>query len=282
MEEYPITLMYKPGKTNRADALSRQPDFAPDPYNDEPVIALPEELFVRPNAPVISIGTYAHAATKHPIQACGITFNDNPQICVYELEDEIKSLPVEGKVIAAQTHNRRSLELWAEAHGIEQRAGGLWWKDQALVVVGNNNLWRGVIALFHNSLTAGHPGITKTIHAVAQYYWWSGMKDFITQYIKGCATCQMHKVNTHPMKPPLYPINADPDALPFQVTALNFVTKLPVSEGYDSILTITDHDCSKASIPILCKESITAEGTAELYARYVVPHYGIPTKVISD
>jgi hypothetical protein len=46
MEEYPIALMYKPGKTNRADALSRQPDFAPDPYNNKPIIALPEELFV--------------------------------------------------------------------------------------------------------------------------------------------------------------------------------------------------------------------------------------------
>jgi hypothetical protein len=46
IEEYPIALMYKPGKTNRADALSRRPDFAPDPYNDEPAVALPEELFV--------------------------------------------------------------------------------------------------------------------------------------------------------------------------------------------------------------------------------------------
>jgi hypothetical protein len=120
MEEYPITLMYKPGKTNRPDALSRRPDFAQDPYNDEPVITLPEELFMRPHAPVISIGTYAHAATKHPIQARRITFDDHPQICIYELEDEIESSPVEGEVIAAQQHNPRSLEIWAEAHGIEK------------------------------------------------------------------------------------------------------------------------------------------------------------------
>jgi hypothetical protein len=63
---------------------------------------------------------YAHAATKHPIRACGITFDDNPQICVYKLEDEIESSPAESEVIAAQQHNPRSLELWAEAHGIEQ------------------------------------------------------------------------------------------------------------------------------------------------------------------
>jgi hypothetical protein len=129
---------------------------------------------------------------------------------------------------------------------------------------------------------ARHPGITKTIHAIAQYYWWPGMKDFITQYIKGCATCQMHKVNTHPTRPPLYPIMADPNALPFQVIALDFVTKLPVSDGFVSILTITGHDCSKASILILCNESITTEGTAELYAKYVVLHYRIPTRVISN
>jgi transposase InsO family protein len=108
------------------------------------------------------------------------------------------------------------------------------------------------------------------------------MKDFITQYIKGCATCQMHKVNTHPTRPPLYLITADPDALPFQVIALNFITKLPISDGFDRILTITDHDCSKASILIPCNENITAEGTAELYAKYMVSHYSIPAKVISD
>jgi hypothetical protein len=69
---------------------------------------------------VISVGTYAHAAAKHPIQARGITFNDNPQICIYKLEDEIESLLVEGEVIATQKHNPRSLEIWAEAHGIER------------------------------------------------------------------------------------------------------------------------------------------------------------------
>jgi Integrase zinc binding domain len=151
-----------------------------------------------------------------------------------------------------------------------------------LVIVGNDNLRRGVTALFHDTITAGHPGITKTLVAVAQYYWWPGMKDFITQYIKGCTMCQMNKVNTHPTKPPLYPITANPEALLFQVIALDFITKLLVSEGFDSILTVTDHDRSKAAILIPCNESITAEGTAELYARHIIPHYGIPTRIISD
>jgi hypothetical protein len=55
------------------------------------------------------------------------------------------------------------------------------------------------------------------------------------------------------------------DALPFQTIALDFIVKLPISNGYDSILTITDHDCSKAAIFIPCNETINAEGVAELY-----------------
>jgi RNase H-like domain found in reverse transcriptase/Reverse transcriptase (RNA-dependent DNA polymerase) len=35
-EEYPITLMYKPGVTNRANSLSRRPDFAPDMSRPSP------------------------------------------------------------------------------------------------------------------------------------------------------------------------------------------------------------------------------------------------------
>ena len=48
------------------------------------------------------------------------------------------------------------------------------------------------------------------------------------------------------------------------------------------ILTITNTDCSKASIFIPCKEAIDSEGVAELYLTHVLPHYGIPKKIISD
>jgi len=58
--------------------------------------------------------------------------------------------------------------------------------------------------------------------------------------------------------------------------------KLPQSGGYDTILTITDTDCSKVSIFIPCQEAIDSEGVALLYANHIIPHYGIPCKIISD
>src|SRR6266850_1064428 len=123
-----------------------------------------------------------------------------------------------------------------------------------------NTLKRGVTSKFHNALSARHPGIAKTTTEICKYYWWPGIRDFITEYIKGCTTCQMNKVNTNLSKPPVYPITPAPDALPFQTIALDFITKLPESLGNDTILTITDHDCSKASIFIPCKEAIDSEG----------------------
>jgi transposase InsO family protein len=62
---------------------------------------------------------------------------------------------------------------------------------------------------------------------------------------------------------------------------MDFIVKLPVSKTYDSILTITD-TFSKASIFIPCHETIDVVGVAQLYTNYVLPHYGLPLRIISD
>ena len=108
------------------------------------------------------------------------------------------------------------------------------------------------------------------------------MKEWIQQYVKGCGVCQQSKTNTRPQKPPLYPITPKEGAAPFSTIAMDWITKLPPSSGYDSILTITDHDCSKAALFFPCKESMGTEGLAKLYFTKVFPHYGIPNKIISD
>ncbi len=68
----------------------------------------------------------------------------------------------------------------------------------------------------------------------------------------------------------------------FETVALDFITKLPPSQGYDSILTITDHDCTKAALFIPCKEAMTAEEMAGLIVQHVFPQFGLPLQFISD
>jgi Integrase zinc binding domain/Chromo (CHRromatin Organisation MOdifier) domain len=268
-------MIVTPGITNRADGLSRRPNFAPDTHNDEPVIALPADLFTLTNTPILHLKTLSKSALSPPVHCRALTLT-KPKY------DNTSMDPIETDVLKAQLHDTATLHRWKNAHGISYRPGGLWWKNDALVIVGNNDLKWGVLHHFHDHIAARHPGITKTLATTGLHYWWPGMKDFITQYIKGCATCQMTKINTHLTKPALFPITTDPTALPFQVIALDFVTDLPISQGYDSILTVTDHNCSKASFLIPCNKTITAEETAELYARTIIPHNGLLTRIISD
>jgi hypothetical protein len=136
--------------------------------------------------------------------------------------------------------------------------------------------------MHHDTPVHRHPGISKTIQIMEQNYWWPQICKDIKDYIQGCADCQCHKVNNRPTKALLRPIYPKPEAMPFETIALDFITKLPVSQGYDSILTVTDHDCTKASIFIPCNEEINAEGTAALYIKHVFTHFGLPRKVISD
>ena len=94
--------------------------------------------------------------------------------------------------------------------------------------------------------------------------------------------CQRHKVNTQPTKALLASIFPKPKANPFEVIALDFITKLPKSQNYDSILTITDHNCSKASLFIPCTKEITAEEVAKLIVQRVFRYYRLLQKIISD
>jgi len=190
---------------------------------------------------------------------------------------------LDSKIKLAQYQDQKKLKQWTAAFKQVTLADGThYYHGNALVVVADNTLRRGVTSLFHDQLTAGHPGISKTLQLILLYYWWPNMKAFITEYIRGCATCQMNKVNTHPSHPPLSPITPVENACSFETIAMDFITKLLPSGGYNTILTITDTDCTKASMFLPCKETIDSEGVAQLYLTHVLPHYGLPKKIISD
>jgi len=57
----------------------------------------------------------------------------------------------------------------------------------------DNILRKGVTHLIHASDTARHPGTAKTLALLNRNYWWPRMKNFTTQYIRGCALCQSCK-----------------------------------------------------------------------------------------
>ena len=164
--------------------------------------------------------------------------------------------------------NEDVISSWINPHQLK-KIDGIWQKDGRRVVTTKSPYTKQLIHDHHDLPTHGHPGISRTTDLVQRQYWWPQLRQDVIQYVRGCAECQHHKVNTRPTKAPLTPIFPELKANPFEVITLDFITKLPKSQKYDLILTITDHDCFKASLFIPCTEEITAEGLAKLFVQRV-------------
>ena len=122
------------------------------------------------------------------------------------------------------------LQPWIDPHKLK-RIEGMWYKDGRQVVTNSLEHKHTLIQSHHDPLVYGHPGINRTIRLMERYYRWPQLQKDVADYVRGCAECQQHKVNTRPTKAPLSPIYLKPEALPFETIALDFITKLPMSQG---------------------------------------------------
>jgi len=95
-------------------------------------------------------------------------------------------------ICLSQRDHPMVLQQWKSKHGLTETNDG-WYKDHQLIIMEDSVLRRGVTHLIHSSNTAGHPGVAKTLVLMNQNYWWPKMKHFITEYIRGCTTCQSCK-----------------------------------------------------------------------------------------
>ena len=68
-----------------------------------------------------------------------------------------------------------------------------WYLTNRLVVVGNNDLRKGIITLYHNFPTARHAGGHKTLLMINKDYGWPSMRKNVAEFVKGCAICQSTK-----------------------------------------------------------------------------------------
>ena len=146
---------------------------------------------------------------------------------------------LQAKVKAAQQKQKGEMESWCNTQGVQKLPEG-YAKEWRLAVPSGLVLQRELMAQFHNSPTAGHPGRDNTLALVSQHYWWPGMNMWIEQYIVGCAQCQQSKIHTTKKKTPLYCIPGDSSMRPFNTIALDLITQLPKANEYDVILTIVD------------------------------------------
>src|SRR5205809_1368359 len=103
------------------------------------------------------------------------------------------------------------------------------------------------------------------------------MTQEVHAYVDACRTCNETKViNTHTP-----PKNIELPEQPWQHINYDFIVKLPLSLGFDSILVVVDRFTRQAHF-IPCNESINAEELADVFIREVFKHHRPPEMAISD
>ena len=142
-------------------------------------------------------------------------------------------------------------------------------------------LRHSVVARHHDHPTAGHPGVLKTRQLIASEFWWPGLASYVCSYVRGCASCQQNKANTHLSRPPLLPILSS-CSCPFQQISCDLITDLPLSDGFDTLLVVVDHGLTKGVILCPTKKTIDAAGVASLFFSKVFKRFGLYDKIISD
>ena len=101
----------------------------------------------------------------------------------------------------------------------------------------------------------------------------------VKQYMEGYDQCQRIKNRVEIPVGKLRP-NEVLEGL-WQYISVDFITKLPMSKGHNSILVVCDR-FSKMSHFVATTEKITAEGLARLFRDNVWKLHELPESVISD
>ena len=235
----------------QSDALSRRPDYIPEEDTDnEDVTMLPKGLFIN----LIDTELQERIANSDKMD------KDTSEALVSLLgKEKIEDWTME-------KFNNRNI---------------LFFKGRNYIPI-NETLRKDITEQFHDHETAGHPGELETYNAIRQHHWWPGLQTFIKNYVKGCGTCQQFKINRQPSKPSFIPTERSPTTRPFAYCSMDFITDLPPSENYDSILVVVYQGLSKGVILIPCNKTITAEETAGPFLNNLYKRLGLPNKIISD
>ncbi|MBW0480923.1 hypothetical protein O181_020638 [Austropuccinia psidii MF-1] len=163
-------------------------------------------------------------------------------------------------------------------YSLEPQAKLLLFKDR-VVIPSNEELQFNILQRNHESPLAGHPGQEKTLKLIKSDFYWAGMNQFIKDYVSSCQQCLRNK-NIHQKKFGLLKPLQIPSG-PWNSLSMDFITQLPLSNNFDSILVAVD-SFSKMAIFSPAYGIITALELAQIFISHVFSKHGLPVSIISD
>ena len=161
---------------------------------------------------------------------------------------------------------------WGENDGLLTFGGRIYVPDA-------NDLRRRIMAQYHDSQVAGHPGRMKTLELISRDYWWPQMARHVGQYTSTCETCLRNKVIRRRPFGELVPLETPQGR--WEKVSVDFITELPDAHGFDAIMVTVDLVSKRAHF-MPTTTSVDAEGSARLYYQNVWKLHGLPLAWIHD
>ena len=130
-----------------------------------------------------------------------------------------------------------------------------------------------VIKQCHEPPHVGHMGITKTLALVRTKFWWPSWRNDVTQYIKECTSCQVHKPLTGKPHGPLLPLEIPKE--PWESVSIDFVVELPTTaSGYDTLMVFVDQLTKMVHLVNTTRDD-TALSCTDAYMHNVLRWHGL-------
>lgn len=147
------------------------------------------------------------------------------------------------------------------------------------VVGRHGNLRKQIFEELHSNGIGGHSGIKATVKRIGDYFSWTTIKQDIGRWVRECAVCQETK-GENMKKPGLLQPLAIPQ-VPWREIAMDFITGLPKSQGFEVIWVVVDRFSRYAHFVAL-QHPISAKGLAQTFFDNIYKLHGLPESIVSD
>jgi hypothetical protein len=95
-----------------------------------------------------------------------------------------------------------------------------------------------VIIELHDSSSARHIGVARTLAKALGRFWWKQIPLDVKGFCERCVVCLRARMQLH-MAVTLYPLPISPR--PWRTFGLDYLIHLLVSNGFDIVLIVVDH-----------------------------------------
>lgn len=144
-------------------------------------------------------------------------------------------------------------------------------------------LKQALLRIYHDHPLGGHFGVHRTTELLKQHFHWTGLDDYVKDYIAHCGICQGTAIPRHR---PYGKLESLPiPSRPFTELTMDFITGLPQTifhdKTVDAILVIVDR-FTKICLFFPVSTRMTADELAELFHNEVELRFGPPAGIVSD